>query len=66
LDSLSISELRELKSAVSDALDGVEDELIIFPIEEQDIRYFGLINKAIYFRTMIEKIDDLLKKRLKR
>jgi CRISPR/Cas system-associated endoribonuclease Cas2 len=64
LDSLSISELRELKKAIFEALDELEDELIIFPIDEQDIRYFELINKAIYFRTMIEKIDDLLKKRL--
>ena len=54
-------DLLELKREVEEILGDLEDEIILFPAEEQDSIFDEMLKKAIYYRNIILKIDEQLK-----
>ena len=60
MDEQKRQDCLRMKAAVEQALERLNEQLKIFPAKGSDKRYRELIDKAIYYRTILEQIDEAL------
>ncbi len=55
-------DLLELKQSIEKALDRADSQLLFFPLDDSDDDFRFLVNKAIQYRELLQKINNELSK----
>ena len=62
MNALTREDLLELKKAMTEGLQNEENKIINFPSDGSDNDFDALIRKAVYYRNLLEKVNQQLLK----
>lgn len=62
MNALTREDLLELKKAMTEGLQNEENKIINFPFDGSDNDFDALIRKAVYYRNLLEKVNQQLLK----
>jgi hypothetical protein len=60
MEKLTEKDLLELKEGMISALNDIEENIITFALSDSDAEFDFLIKKAIYYRDLLKKIEQLI------